>query len=202
MKIHGRRICTVRTRTVRANCRTMGDVGKSCRLCLSKDELQVSIFGEYSLKRRLPEKMESCLQLRVHPKDPYSEFLCYACVHKLDTFTEFKNRVKLTLRKAKDKRIIKDSKDNTLQIVRRRQTECSDYFRAKKLFKNTNDVSANRKMVDKENVVSHRLPKNALDIFECEDSDKVIKKDVSSHDDREDSFSLTPDIDYIFKLHQ
>lgn len=58
----------------------------SCRLCLSKEKLQVSIFSEYGIENNIAKKISICLpvDVTVVEKDEFSKTICNKCLCKLN----------------------------------------------------------------------------------------------------------------------
>lgn len=58
----------------------------SCRLCLSKEKLQVSIFSEYGIENNIAKKISICLpvDISVVEKDEFSKTICNKCLCKLN----------------------------------------------------------------------------------------------------------------------
>lgn len=58
----------------------------SCRLCLSKEKLQVSIFSEYGVENNIAKKISICLpvDVAVVEKDEFSKTICNKCLCKLN----------------------------------------------------------------------------------------------------------------------
>ncbi|ETN58295.1 hypothetical protein AND_010129 [Anopheles darlingi] len=71
----------------------MGNPAKSriCRLCLSQDELQVSVYSEYAKRLRLLDKIKRILPIAIVPDDPLPKTVCSYCIMHLNKFYEFYN---------------------------------------------------------------------------------------------------------------
>ncbi|XP_050082708.1 uncharacterized protein LOC126569566 [Anopheles aquasalis] len=62
-----------------------------CRLCLSQDELQVSVYSEYARGLRLLDKIKRILPIEILPDDPLPKTVCSYCIMHLNKFYEFYN---------------------------------------------------------------------------------------------------------------
>ncbi|XP_035795862.1 uncharacterized protein LOC118468778 [Anopheles albimanus] len=71
----------------------MGNPVKSriCRLCLSQDELQVSVYSEYARRLRLLNKIKRILPIEIEPDDPLPKTVCSCCLMHVNKFYEFYN---------------------------------------------------------------------------------------------------------------
>lgn len=68
-------------------------MSKTCFMCLSKDQLQVQLFGEYAGEKKLIHKISICLQIRVQNEKGTVKWICYVCIHKVEMFFEYKTIV-------------------------------------------------------------------------------------------------------------
>lgn len=68
-------------------------MSKTCFLCLSKDQLQVQLFGDYAGEKKIVHKISTCLQIRVQNVKGILKWICYVCIHKVEMFFEFKTIV-------------------------------------------------------------------------------------------------------------
>lgn len=77
----------------------------SCRLCLSKEKLQVSIFSEYGIENNIAKKISICLpvDVTVVEKDEFSKTICNKCLCKLNMNYNFFLQTLKTSRSFKNK---------------------------------------------------------------------------------------------------
>lgn len=68
-------------------------MSKTCFMCLSNDQLQIQLFGEYASEKKLIHKISICLQIRVQNEKGTIKWICYVCIHKVEMFFEFKINV-------------------------------------------------------------------------------------------------------------
>lgn len=63
-----------------------GSSDLSCRLCLSTEKLQVSIFSEYGVENNIAKKISICLpvDISIVEKDEFSKTICNKCLCKLN----------------------------------------------------------------------------------------------------------------------
>ncbi|CAL1678886.1 unnamed protein product [Lasius platythorax] len=76
-----------------------------CRLCLSPDGVQLSIFEEEGIQRNFAEKILACLSITVNDGDSLPPIICHRCVYKLDVlhnFREVSQRSDITLKQYLD----------------------------------------------------------------------------------------------------
>ncbi|KAJ1526787.1 hypothetical protein ONE63_008358 [Megalurothrips usitatus] len=72
---------------------------KICRLCLSDSGVILPIFeGEVAERFSvpLPQKILSCLAIKVHADDPLPPHICHRCLYEVDRFHEFRETCKRT----------------------------------------------------------------------------------------------------------
>ncbi|XP_053667410.1 uncharacterized protein LOC128717364 [Anopheles marshallii] len=60
-----------------------------CRICLSNDELQVSLFSEYAQRKLLLTKIRVCLPLTITHADTLPVTICSQCIIRLEQFYEY-----------------------------------------------------------------------------------------------------------------
>ncbi|XP_050071255.1 uncharacterized protein LOC126559180 [Anopheles maculipalpis] len=60
-----------------------------CRICLSNDELQVSLFSEYAQRRLLLTKIRVCLPITITHADTLPVTICSQCIIRLEQFYEY-----------------------------------------------------------------------------------------------------------------
>ncbi|XP_058173600.1 uncharacterized protein LOC131288479 [Anopheles ziemanni] len=60
-----------------------------CRICLSNDELQVSLYSGYAQRRALLTKIRVCLPIKITPGDTLPVTVCSQCIEKLDQFYDY-----------------------------------------------------------------------------------------------------------------
>uniref|UniRef100_A0A182R5Z2 ZAD domain-containing protein n=1 Tax=Anopheles funestus TaxID=62324 RepID=A0A182R5Z2_ANOFN len=60
-----------------------------CRICLSNDELQVSLFSEYAQRRLLLTKIRVCLPIVITHADTLPVTVCSQCINRLEQFYEY-----------------------------------------------------------------------------------------------------------------
>lgn len=60
-----------------------------CRICLSHDELQVSIYGAYARKHRILVKIRVCLPITIDESDAHPKTICYNCIAQLDRYYDY-----------------------------------------------------------------------------------------------------------------
>jgi hypothetical protein len=61
---------------------------KSCRLCLSETEFNVSLFGNYCRRTNMADKILVCLKLVIEEND-YLNTVCYKCAENIERYYEF-----------------------------------------------------------------------------------------------------------------
>lgn len=61
---------------------------KSCRLCLSETEFNVSLFGSYSQRTNLVNKILVCLKLGIEESDILNT-ICYRCAENVERYHDF-----------------------------------------------------------------------------------------------------------------
>lgn len=66
---------------------------KSCRLCLSETEFNVSLFGNYCRRTNMIEKILVCLKLVIEDSDTLST-ICYKCAENVERYYDFVARIK------------------------------------------------------------------------------------------------------------
>lgn len=64
-----------------------------CRLCLSEDEFNVSLFGSFCRRNNMIEKINSCLNIVIKRNDRL-ETICYKCAENIQNFYNFIELVK------------------------------------------------------------------------------------------------------------
>lgn len=67
----------------------MASGGSVCRICLSNDELQVSVYGTYARKHRILVKIRVCLPITIDESDAHSKTICYNCIAQLDRYYDY-----------------------------------------------------------------------------------------------------------------
>ncbi|XP_052891438.1 uncharacterized protein LOC128299491 [Anopheles moucheti] len=60
-----------------------------CRICLSNDELQVSLFSEYAQRKLLLTKIRVCLPITITHADTLPVTICSQCIIRLEQFYEY-----------------------------------------------------------------------------------------------------------------
>lgn len=60
----------------------------SCRLCLSESEFNVSLFGSFSRRANLLDKILVCLKLVVEESD-FLNTICYKCVDSVERYYDY-----------------------------------------------------------------------------------------------------------------
>uniref|UniRef100_A0A182VZF1 ZAD domain-containing protein n=1 Tax=Anopheles minimus TaxID=112268 RepID=A0A182VZF1_9DIPT len=60
-----------------------------CRICLSNDELQVSLFSEYAQRKLLLTKIRVCLPITITHADTLPVTICSQCIVRLEQFYEY-----------------------------------------------------------------------------------------------------------------
>uniref|UniRef100_A0A182J0X6 ZAD domain-containing protein n=1 Tax=Anopheles atroparvus TaxID=41427 RepID=A0A182J0X6_ANOAO len=60
-----------------------------CRICLSNDELQVSLYSGYAQRRALLTKIRVCLPIRITPGDTLPVTICSQCIERLDQYYDY-----------------------------------------------------------------------------------------------------------------
>lgn len=68
---------------------------KSCRLCLSETEFNVSLFGSYSQKTNLMDKILVCLKLVIEEND-FINTICHRCAENVERYYDFIMFIKKT----------------------------------------------------------------------------------------------------------
>lgn len=76
---------------------------KSCRLCLSESEFNVSLFGTFSRKINLIDKIFMCLKITLEETDILKS-ICYKCTENIERYYDFITHVKKSQRRFIDKR--------------------------------------------------------------------------------------------------
>ncbi|XP_028178487.1 uncharacterized protein LOC114365949 [Ostrinia furnacalis] len=74
---------------------------KSCRLCLSETEFNVSLFGNYCRRTNMIEKILVCLKLVIEDSDTL-DTICYKCAESVERYYDFVARVKKCQTRYKD----------------------------------------------------------------------------------------------------
>uniref|UniRef100_A0A8D9EYM0 Zinc finger protein Xfin n=1 Tax=Cacopsylla melanoneura TaxID=428564 RepID=A0A8D9EYM0_9HEMI len=69
---------------------TMNKFSELCRLCATYQTAKIDIFSENGKKRKLKEKIHSCLPLQISESDNLPRYLCFKCVFNLDNFYTFR----------------------------------------------------------------------------------------------------------------
>ncbi|CAG5037455.1 unnamed protein product [Parnassius apollo] len=65
----------------------------SCRICLSENEFNVSLFGSFCRRTNMLDKILVCLKLVIEESD-YLNTICYNCVNKIENYYDFITFVK------------------------------------------------------------------------------------------------------------
>nr|XP_049461337.1 uncharacterized protein LOC120950993 [Anopheles coluzzii] len=60
-----------------------------CRICLTNDELQVSLFSEYAQRKLLLTKIRVCLPITITHADTLPVTICSQCIIRLEQFYEY-----------------------------------------------------------------------------------------------------------------
>lgn len=60
-----------------------------CRICLSDDDLQVSVFSAYAKKRNIHNKIKICLPIIIKKNDLLPKTICYECLKEINSFYDF-----------------------------------------------------------------------------------------------------------------
>lgn len=60
-----------------------------CRICLSDDELQVSVFSAYAKKSNIYNKIKICLPIKIDKNDFLPKTICYECLKGINSFYDF-----------------------------------------------------------------------------------------------------------------
>uniref|UniRef100_A0A182JR81 ZAD domain-containing protein n=1 Tax=Anopheles christyi TaxID=43041 RepID=A0A182JR81_9DIPT len=60
-----------------------------CRICLTNDELQVSLFSEYAQRKLLLTKIRACLPITITHADTLPVTICSQCINRLEQFYEY-----------------------------------------------------------------------------------------------------------------
>uniref|UniRef100_A0A182NYK9 ZAD domain-containing protein n=1 Tax=Anopheles dirus TaxID=7168 RepID=A0A182NYK9_9DIPT len=85
-----------------------------CRICLSNDALQVSLFSEYAQRKLLLTKIRVCLPITITHADTLPVTVCSQCIVRLEQFYEYYCKSETS------QRILAEGSDNS-NIVRRRK---------------------------------------------------------------------------------
>ncbi|KAL1445864.1 hypothetical protein WDU94_003537, partial [Cyamophila willieti] len=72
------------------NSTTMNKFSELCRLCATYQTAKIDIFSDNGKKRKLKEKIHSCLPLQISETDNLPRYLCFKCVFNLDNFYTFR----------------------------------------------------------------------------------------------------------------
>ncbi|KAI5702089.1 hypothetical protein M8J75_016483 [Diaphorina citri] len=68
----------------------MNKYSELCRLCATYQTAKIDIFSDNGKKRKLKEKIHSCLPLQISETDNLPRYLCFKCVFNLDNFYTFR----------------------------------------------------------------------------------------------------------------
>lgn len=66
---------------------------KSCRLCLSETEFNVSLFGNYCCKTNMLDKILVCLRLPIEKNESLST-ICHRCAENVERYYDFITSIK------------------------------------------------------------------------------------------------------------
>ncbi|XP_031629010.1 zinc finger protein hangover-like isoform X2 [Contarinia nasturtii] len=110
--------------------------GGGCRLCLAPDTECVPIFATAAAdKEPLPNKILSCVGIKILPADRMSNRVCHACISFLNSWQSFKNRCYVAQKKqqsfldlllAKERAKQKIENDRQRQLQQQGKTSASD----------------------------------------------------------------------------
>ncbi|XP_055542557.1 uncharacterized protein LOC129728165 [Wyeomyia smithii] len=67
----------------------MSSLKPVCRICLSTDELQVSLYGQYADKHKILTKIRVCLPISIERDDSLPKTICHNCVARLDQYYDY-----------------------------------------------------------------------------------------------------------------
>lgn len=61
---------------------------KSCRLCLTETEFNVSLYGTYGRRTNMVDKILGCLKIVIEEAD-YLKTICYRCAENVERYYDF-----------------------------------------------------------------------------------------------------------------
>lgn len=108
----------------------------SCRLCLSNEKLQVSIFSEYGIENNIAKKISICLpvDVTVVEKDEFSKTICNKCLCKLNQNYNF------FLQTLKTSRVFKNKENESVLEEKELDSVISSVIPDKATFDSINEI--------------------------------------------------------------
>lgn len=101
---------------------------KSCRLCLTETEFNVSLYGNYGRRTNIVDKILVCLKLVIEESD-YLNTICYRCADNVERYYDFVMFIKKSQTKLVEPKRTMESSGNRRLIASyvREQVYDADY---------------------------------------------------------------------------